>query len=1388
MKRFIIFFMLIGFSVYGQLPSGKTMHYTQKDGLSFNIINSIAQDNEGFIWFATGNGLNRFDGINFRTFTANPQDSSGIPGNYIQKIFKDHQGTFWISSRRGLYSFDLKTEKFRSQAVVSGSKRADVTWISENAGAKLWIGTTGNGFSAVDPSKGYFVNYTMKNLKGLPTNDILCVEEDTSGKLWLGTQDAGLCVFNIHNGQLGERMLIKNKGLQNSRVNRIYQDHHKNMWIATSNGLWFYSHQTRTFHQFDASRYHLRSNVFLSVIEDKRHQLYIGLQDGGLYHLDLDKFAAADPAAFVFDQVENEKGYNITARSVQELFLDRDENLWLGTYGDGLFMVSRNAAKFRQFRKKMTDNSGESDVRYYGMCADAEGYLWLGTDGDGIYKTRRDGTVMKHYRADAASGSLTDNAILSAYRDSKGNLWFGTYAGGLLLYDPETDGFISFKHDPADPHSIPCNDVRVIREDRNHHIWVGTNGGGLARLDAAHKKFRAYTTANSGLTSNDVRAIEADGKGNLWLGTYGGGLNYLIAAQDQVHPWLQHEKDKISLAGKIIYALHLDQQNRLWIGSEGEGLLLLYTDKNTVRRLSEKDGMADNTVYAILEESTGKIWVTTNDGISKIDVGKHKVSNYNSNDGLQGKQFNAGSAIVADQGNLMVFGGTEGWNLFHPKDIRPSSYQPKIRITGLQLYGREENDKGDLKQISRYHEITLQANQSVFSIQYVALNFVYPRDAQYAYKMEGLDKDWVYVKSQRSATYRYLQPGRYTFKVKTTNEDDVWQEDFAYIDILILPPWYKSWWAYTLYAAVAVVIIYLLIHYKAKQTQLRYRIKIASLEAEQERELHESKISFFTNISHEFRSPLTLIVNPVREMISEKGTPGDMENLTIVYRNAKRLLSLVDQLLLFGKADTSADRLSISRINLISLCEEVFLCFTYLAAKKDITYLFTESFAGAEIYADREKIEIALFNLISNALRHTPEGGKVTLDMTEDETGVVLRVIDTGTGIPAEIGNRVFDRFYKVPDQNSSRAGFGIGLFLVKNFVESHFGKVSFESAPGKGTTFEIRLLKGKAHFADYPINDDQPTSSLMLDELNGFDEDMEADGELNSAVIAETGRRTITEGLSSDMLTMLIIDDNEEIRHYIEKIFRGRFELLSAANGEEGLQQINRYLPDVIICDVLMQNLNGIELCRLVKADPALNHIPLILLTASTSSEIRLRGIECGADDYLSKPFEKDLLVARVEGLLKSRNNLQTYFYNKITLKSANMKISAEYKDFLERCIEIVEKHMTDPNFGISTLAEEIGMSRSNLYTKIKSISGQSANSFIRFIRLRKAAEIFINTDLTIQETILRVGIRDNRYFREQFFKLFNVNPSDYIKKYRKTFSSRYTVNKSLLTVKQPK
>lgn len=1384
MKRsLLLFFFLLSITAAAQFPSGRILHYTRKEGLSYGAVNSILQDNKGFMWFATGDGLNRFDGVDFKIFKYDPELRSSLPSNYVQKILKDSGGKFWVSSRKGLYQFNPKTETFINFPLPSGARRADVSHIMENSHGNLWVSTSGNGFSYLDSKTGKITSYNTKNLKGLSSNSILKIYEDAYGLLWVGTIDAGLCVFRVSNGKILGKLSFATDISKVSRVNAIYGDHLRNIWIATSGGLWLYDRKAGIFQHLEGKNYGLSSNVFLSLVQDSRKQMFIGLQDGGLYRVDLSGAAQKKTAAMVFEQLKYENGFNITPRSVPELYLDKEENLWVGTYGDGIFMISRTADKFKWFHKKVKDNFGENYLRYYGMCVDHEGYLWLGTDGDGIYKTKVGGEVIKRYRADGSPHSLAENAVLYGYRDSKNNLWFGTYSKGLSLYDRKSDAFINFQHNANIAGTLGGNDVRVIHEDNSQHIWVGTNGGGLSMMDPVTRKFKVYNTTNSNISSNDVRSLAHDQKGNLWVGTYGGGISYFDVAAQKFYPFTQINKSAVDLSREIIFALFLDGQQRLWIGTEGNGLLMYDTRRQSSLRFSEKNGLANNTVYAIQEEEPGKIWVSTNDGLSRIDLQKDKVYNYNEKDGLQPGQFNPGSALSGAKGDFICFGGTEGWNFFHPKQILQSSGEPEIRITGLQLYGNEEDEKTNSRNINESDDIVLEAGESVFSIQYVALNYAYPRAAQFAYKLEGLDKEWNYVKYQKSATYRYLEPGHYTFKVKATNQDNIWQSSYATLHIEVLPPWYKTWWAYAVYTLLIAALVYLLVRYKSNQAKLKYNIRISRIEAQKEKELHENKLSFFTNISHEFRTPLTLIINPVREIMDDKEGAADLSNLNIVYRNAKRLLSLVDQLLLFSKAETGVDKLKIVKMNLFDLCEEVFLCFTYQASKKQIMYDFIATNKELSIYGDREKIEIALFNLISNAIRHTPEGGRVTLSISEDGAAVCIRVADTGTGIDQQVGDKIFERFYKVQNnKNYAKGGFGVGLYLVKSFIERHQGKVSYTSSPVKGTTFSLTLLKGKAHFSDDPIFDDQPESSAILEELA---EDRE---EQLPEIVIMPAAPDVKDDISSEMKTILIIDDNKQIRDYVSQIFKAKFQLLEAENGEEGLSMARQYLPDMVISDVVMPGLNGVELCRLIKQDAALYHIPVVLLTASTSSEIKLRGIECGADDYISKPFEKEILIARIEGLLKNRNELQKYFYNEITLRSDSQKISAEYKEFLDRCIAIVEQHMTDPNFGIQVLAEEIGMSRSNLYVRIKSISGQSANSFIRFIRLRKAAEIFISTDLTVQETTFQVGIKDARYFREQFYKVFNMNPSDYIKKYRKTFNGKYSLNKSLIRSKDPK
>jgi signal transduction histidine kinase/DNA-binding response OmpR family regulator len=679
------------------------------------------------------------------------------------------------------------------------------------------------------------------------------------------------------------------------------------------------------------------------------------------------------------------------------------------------------------------------------------------------------------------------------------------------------------------------------------------------------------------------------------------------------------------------------------------------------------------------------------------------------------------------------------------------------------------------------------------------LEYSTPAKIQYAYYLQGWDRGWNYPGATRKVVYAHLSEGTYIFRVKSTNAEGQWNKDEVQIKIMILPPWYRSWWAYLIYAMMVGTAVYFYLQYRARQTQLQYEVKIAKLNAanerserqrsqaelekehaerekerilnEKEREINEKKISFFTNISHEFRTPLTLIINPVKDLL-KKNPDEQIKNdgeLNIIYRNARRMLSLVDQLLLFRKAESGLDKIRPSKLNLHDLAYEVYLCFVQQAKSQNINYVFDCANKNLEIYADREKLEIILYNLLSNALKYTSAEGSIKLSIVEGTEDVAIKVEDNGAGIPSAIGEKLFDKFYKAErTKTSSKAGFGIGLFLVKHFTELHEGTISYESEEGQGTTFTLTLQKGKEHFGpEVTISEtDDSSAFIQMFKVEPFIEEMVEEAEPITEVVSEKQ-------------SILIIDDDESIRQYLVRLFKDNYIVHQAENGEAGLAMAQKYLPDLIISDIHMREMSGIELCKAVKENEQLSHIPVILLTGATSDELKLQGVEGGADDYIVKPFDSKLLVARVITLLKNRNTLQKFFYNEITLNKNDFKVSSEYKEFLDKCISIVEKHLRDKNFSVQTLVNEMGMSHSNLLRKVKSVSGQPVNIFIRSIRLRKAAELFINTDYSIKETAYAVGIGDIKYFREQFNKLFGMNPSDYVKKYRKVHGKQYTVDK---------
>jgi signal transduction histidine kinase/DNA-binding response OmpR family regulator len=767
----------------------------------------------------------------------------------------------------------------------------------------------------------------------------------------------------------------------------------------------------------------------------------------------------------------------------------------------------------------------------------------------------------------------------------------------------------------------------------------------------------------------------------------------------------------------------------------------------------------------MLEDGKGNLWLSTYNGVARFNPETSTCTNFTQSDGLQSNQFsfNAGLALASGQ---FLFGGIKGFNIFHPDSVMDQLQTPLVFLDGLKINNKpleEEDASITARNLESVQHITVPYDKAVLSLDFIALDYTGANKIKYAYFLQGWDKTWNYVKGSRTANYSRLQEGSYLFQVKASNPDGSWGRETQLLQVTVLPPWFRTWWAYILYGLAIFSLIYAYIRYTRKQERLRYEIRLAHLENEKDKELMEKKLSFFTNISHEFRTPLSLIINPLREKLNQSA---DVE-LTTAYRNARRLLSLVDQLLLFRKAGSGADVLKISHLNIIKLCNEVFQCFVQQAHARNIQYQFTAADQEIMVYADYEKIEIALFNLLSNAFKFTPDGGAIGFTVDQTTEKITITISDTGCGIQKADRAAIFEKFQQGATGRTQKTGFGIGLYLVKHFITSHRGTIEVNSQENEGTVFTINLQKGMAHLPVNSINADGNNDHRILEELAG-----ETPQPVANTVSVLTGGKTAEE-IVTEKKTVLVVDDNAEIREYLQHIFRDRYYVYVADNGLAGLDLANQHLPDLIISDINMDGIDGLELCRKVKQSDILGHIPVILLTAASSSDTKLKGIEGGADDYITKPFDSQLLLARVETIIKNRNQLQRYFLDSITLQESSIKVPAEYREFLRRCILVVEQNLDTEDFTIQKFCKAMGLSRSTLYLKVKHISGQSLNAFIRSVRLRRAAVLMIKENMNVNQAAFQVGIADVRYFREQFVKLFGMTPSDYIKRYRQSFNS---------------
>lgn len=1346
LAAFVVGIPLSVFSIYDHPPKYLGIQH----GLSNNSVTSIYKDSRGFMWFGTQNGLNRYDGYQFKVFKNQPDSLNSLRDNRVIEIGEDRHGLMWVATKKGVSVLNDRGTSFQHLRFLSGDRQVSKDLNSPVQGfafddkGGVFLGSESEGLLYYESShdmEARAIGYAGDS--GLIFNyNVRALDIDTNGRLWLIVHEIGLCYYDRSSNTVMLKTPIY------GTFSSIKADQNSKIWLGSDNGLYQYDVKKSSWATHYTKDNGLSSNNVTSLLIDSDEKLWISTDGGGISILDL---GTANLAYLT----GSEHNGILTSSSVFAVHQDAEGRHWVGTLRGGINVMDATMARFRVVRPNLEAGINRGSGFILSFAEDSDGSVWIGTDGEGLAKWDRDKDSFVHYRHRTTDfSSLSNNYVTSVLRDGLGEIWATTYGGGINRLNRQTGSFVRYSCMDAQSNYVNPNTWR-LHEDRQGRLWASTlSDGGLYVFNRSLDQFELYDSS-----IRNVLSIYEDEQDILWLGTFSELIRLDVVNHRLQRFAMQHS----------VRAILPGRNDSLWVGTEGSGLLSVQKTSGNLRKITEADGLPSNAVLNMLEDHHGVLWLSTLNGLVKFNPITEEIVNFFESDGLQSNQFSYNAALKLRTGELL-FGGINGFNIFYPDSIRQAGPAPKLVLTDLRIGNRSYATHAAVRpsdNLMRIERLVIPYDDAVLSFGFAALAYSSADKIQYAYVLEGWDKGWNEVGAQRTAHYSRLREGDYTLRIRSTNADGKWSSQERVLHISVLPPWWRTPWAYGVYILCLVSAIGAYVYYDRRQTKLKYEVELAHLNMAKEKELNEKKLAFFTHISHEFRTPLTLIINPIKEMLYSKRKTIDSDELSVVYRSSKRLLGLVDQLLLFRKADSEEDSLRLVRLDFATLCHDVFLCFEQLAESHGIDYRFECDADVLEIYADREKLEIVLFNLISNALKFTPRGGETTVTLQHLGNGVQLRVSDTGCGIPEQFQDKIFSKFYSnfEPSKNGL-GGFGIGLFLVNKFVLAHGGKVDFTSVENQGTTFCVSLLLGKEHFNGGYVFEDVAESSMFLEELMPAPEasmEIEATDKHNEWI-------SVTE-MASDKPVMLVIDDNDEMRQYICDIFDDRYLVYTAANGESGLDAVTRYQPDIIVCDVMMPGMSGIEFCKAIRTDPSLSHIPIILLTARNSDDLKLQGIEYGADDYMAKPFDREWLEARVFNLIKGRSQLQAYFYNEITLGSSDFKVAPEYSEFLNLCIAGVERHLDNPDFNVKTLAHELGMSHSSLYRKIKSISGKSASEFIRFIRLRKVAQLLISTDWNISEAAYTAGFNDIKYFREQFFKLFGVKPSDFKRKYKNQF-----------------
>ncbi len=1348
------FLCLLSVSVcYATASESDRIHFRRlsvNDGMSQNTVLALTQDHNGKIWAGTMDGLNWYDGYRFAPLYKDLNDSTSLSNNHVYSLCTDAEGTVWVGTLTGLSRYNI----------------------------------VGNNFT----------NYSLP--EGLPVQIFAIEDLNDKGQLLLGTSN-GLVVFDKKTGYMN-----LHPHLQETTVYSICRIN-EGILLGSSSGIYHYRPQDNSVVQILPE---LKNEAISSVIYDPRKRTcWLGSFINGVYSID-EKFQIKEHYLY------NDRQRQSPFESVRTLAQDDKGRIWIGTI-NALFILEPETAAIEKYTFSHEDENslGHNSVR--SILKDNQGGMWVGTFYGGLNYYHPMAPAFDTMTYSAYKNSISDNTVSCIVEDPHtGHLWIGTNDGGLNEYDRKNNHFTVYRANRNNPNALQSDNIKCALPDRNG-VYIGSHGGGLSylsggrienfafpnavsfnnscyslldgkdgtiwvgsliglhRFDKKNKQLSLHPLAQKypRLNSVLISVLYRDSKDRIWIGTE---ESLFVYANDQLEEW----KDYTSKIPSLVQAFCVeeDSNHQIWIGSSVG--LYKSPDGSTDHqiRYSTNDGLPNNFIYGVLEDGRGRLWITTNRGLSCFDPSEQTFLNYTVQDGLSHGQFNTYGACKTQDG-IFYLGSLKGITYFNPYEFVDNPFSPNAVVTGATILNQPVTNIKD--GVSKYFQasngrllgMSFPSNRKLFSIRFSVINYLSGKRNLFAYKLEGFDEDWVssaQAISQRGATYSNLPPGKYIFKVKACNNNGRWSLTPTEFFVHITPMWYQTWWAKTLFFLLILGGIAFILYFYIARAKMKMQMQIEHLERNKIEEISQEKVRFYINMSHELRTPLSLILAPLEELTEEKSKfdVQVQQKLSYVYRNGRKLLHLVNQLLDFRKAESGALPIHVAMGNVEELAENIFAMFSENAQKRNITYQFRSDLKGSLLPMDKTYVEMMLTNLLSNAFKFTPNDGEITLSLWKKEKHFGFSIKDNGIGIPPEKLSHIFERFYQA---NEGGKGSGIGLSLVKCLVEKHHGSINVESKPGVGTEFVVELPADIKVFSATEIvsgreekNSDWKTASLATETMVENDEMQEAN--LSADTGLGEGQLQSTEGMTE---TILLVDDNKEMVDYLKNHFKSRYITLTAGNGEEALAILKEQKVDIVLSDVMMPGIDGIKLCELIKKNMQTCHIPVILLSAKGSIEAQTAGIRIGADDYIPKPFSINLLKGKISNILKTKQRLRYYYSNTIDIDTAKMTSNALDEEFMTKAIQIVEENIDDENFTADDLAEKLFMSRSSLYLKMNSVSGEPPANFIRRIRFNKACKLLLEGRYSISEISSKVGFSSASYFSTSFKKYMGCLPSDYAK-----------------------